>query len=69
MTGHAIIDTLIYLVVCGLIFWLIWWFVNWVGVPEPFRKVIQVLLGLCALVVLIDVLLGFAGHGFIHFRQ
>lgn len=53
---------LVTLVIAGLIFWLIWWFLGFIGLPEPFNKVAQVIVGLVALVFLIDILLRVGGH-------
>lgn len=53
---------LVTLVIVGLIFWLVWWFIGFVGLPEPFNKVAQVIIGLFALVFLIDLLLRVGGH-------
>ena len=42
-----------------------WRFVGWVGVPDPFAKVIKVIVGLVVLIWLINVLLSLGGrHGF-----
>ncbi len=57
----GLLNFVIYLVIIGLIFWAIWWFVSWVGVPEPFLKIIRVVLGLFALVIVVNLLLGLAG--------
>lgn len=65
ISGQAVIEALIVLVVFGLIFWLLWWFVGYVGLPEPFHKVATVLLALGAVVVLINVLLSIVGRPFI----
>jgi hypothetical protein len=67
INGSGLINAIIWLVVLGLIFWLIFWFIGWVGVPEPFNKVLRVVIGLIILILLINFLLGFAGHGFINF--
>lgn len=53
---------LVTLVIVGLIFWLVFWFIDYVGVPEPFNKVIRVVVGLAALVYLIDFLMSLNGH-------
>jgi hypothetical protein len=63
---EGLINALIWLVVIGLIFWLIWWFVGYVGLPEPFNKIARVIIGLVAFIVLLYFLLGFLpplGHG------
>ena len=59
-TGNFL-NTIIYLVIVALVFWVIWWFLGYVGVPEPFNKVIRVLLGLAALLVVVNVLLSLIG--------
>jgi ABC-type multidrug transport system permease subunit len=56
-----LLSLLVKLVIVGLIFWLIWWFIDWVGVPEPFHKVLKVVIGLIVLVYLISLLLGLSG--------
>lgn len=55
------LSVVVYLVIVGLIFWCIWWFIGYVGVPEPFNKVIRVVLGLLALIIVINILLGMVG--------
>lgn len=58
---QGVLGLLIELVIVALIFWAIWWFIGYVGVPEPFNKVIRVLLGLVALIYIINVLLSMIG--------
>lgn len=58
---NGMLSLVIYLVIVGLIFWAIWWFVSYVGVPEPFNKVIRVILGLFALIIIVNLLLGLMG--------
>lgn len=68
IAGSMMLSLLITLVVAGVIFWLVWWFIGYVGIPEPFNKVIRVVLGLCVLVFLINILLSFAGHPLFSWR-
>lgn len=67
LSGSALINSLIYLVIVALIFWVIWWFIGYVGIPEPFNKVIRVVVGLVALVFVINFLLSLVGDPFIKF--
>jgi ABC-type multidrug transport system permease subunit len=60
--GSALLSLLVQLVIAGLIVWLIWWFVDYVGIPEPFNKVVRVILGLVILIYLINVLLSIGGR-------
>jgi hypothetical protein len=62
ITGSVLLTALITLVIVGCIFWLCWWFVGYIGLPEPFNKVARVVIGLVALIFLINFLLGFIGH-------
>ena len=58
---EGLIGLLVWLVVLGLIFWLVWWFVNYIGLPEPFAKVARVIVALVAFLILIYLLLGILG--------
>lgn len=61
ISASAGLSLLVSLVIIGLIFWLVWWFITWVGLPEPFAKIAKVLIGLFALVYLINLLLSLTG--------
>lgn len=61
ISGGALLTLLVYLVIGGLVFYLIWWFIGFVGLPEPFNKVARVVVGLAALIFLINLLLGLVG--------
>lgn len=55
----SLLQGLIYLVIVGLIAWLIWWFIGYIGLPAPFDKVARVIVALVVLVLLIQFLLRF----------
>ena len=57
-----LISLIFALVIAGLLFWLAIWFLDWVGVPEPFNKVIKVVIGLFVFLYLAGILLGYAPH-------
>ena len=58
----GLLGLLVQVLIAALIFWLIWWAISYIGIPEPFRKVITVILVVIAVVYLINVLLGLTGH-------
>ena len=58
----GLVGLLVTLVVAGLIFWLLFWFIGFVGLPEPFNKVALVILALVAVIFLIDLLMRVGGH-------
>lgn len=61
MLSSTLVSSIITLVIVGLIFWLVLWFIDWVGLPQPFNKVAKVVLGLVALIFLVNFLLGLTG--------
>jgi len=63
MDASSLLNLLVSLVLAGLIFWLIWWFIGYISLPQPFDKVARVIIGLVALIFLINLLLGLGGGG------
>jgi hypothetical protein len=57
----AVVNFVLYVVVAGLIFWLLDWLIRYVGVPEPFAKVARIVLAVAAVFVLIYALMGLIG--------
>lgn len=57
----ALVNLLVSLVVVGLIAWLLWWFIDYIGLPQPFNKVARVIVALVVLIFLINLLLGLTG--------
>jgi hypothetical protein len=53
----ALVSVLIYIIVAGLIFYLLWWLVGYCGLPEPFNKVARIILAVVAVLFLIGLLL------------
>jgi hypothetical protein len=55
------VTIVVYLVVAGLVFWLLWWLVNYINPPDPFKKVANVILAILAVLVAIGILLSLTG--------
>lgn len=62
ISGEGVISALVWLICIGLIFWLLFWLIGYVGLPEPFAKVAKVILAVASVLVLINVILSIAGH-------
>ena len=62
ISGSGLISVLITLVVVGLVCYLLWWLIGYIGLPEPFNKVARVIVAVIAVVFLINLVLGFSGH-------
>jgi len=67
ISGASLIQALIWIVIAAVIWWLINWAISYIGIPEPFNKVLRVILALVAVVFLINALLAIAGKPFITF--
>lgn len=61
ISASTLVPLLVSLVIAGVVFWLIWWFVGYIGLPEPFNKVARVLIGLAALLYLLNLLMSLSG--------
>ena len=57
----AAVTVVLYLVVGGLIFWLLFYLVDNIGIPEPFHKVARTILIILMVFVLIGILLSLIG--------
>ncbi len=66
--GQQLIQTVIWIVAIGLIFWLLTWLISYVGLPEPFAKIARIILAVAAVIFLINVILGLAGHPMINWK-
>ncbi len=66
INGQDIVTAVVWVVVAATVFFILNWFLEYCGVPEPFHKVAKVIIALVTVVVLINALLGLAGHEFIH---
>ena len=62
--SESLMQSLIWLICVGLVFYLLFWLIGYVALPEPFAKIAKVLLALVAVLILIDLIMGFAdGYG------
>ncbi len=61
----GLVPLLIQLVIAGLIFWLLMWFLGVCGLPEPFNKVAKILIALVVLIYVLNLLMGLSGNAFI----
>lgn len=57
-----LIGLLTYLVIWGLVLYVLWWGLGQIGLPEPFNKIARVLLVIGTVVVLVNLLAGMTGR-------
>lgn len=64
----TLISLVIYLIIIGLIFYVLWWALSQMPLPEPFGTVARVLLVLVAVLIVVYLLLGLVPSGGLHLR-
>ena len=64
----SLVELVIYLLIVGGVLWLLLWLVAYIGVPEPFSKVAKIVIMIVGVLILINVLLGFAGSSMFSIR-
>ena len=55
-----LVSLLINLIVWGLVLAVLWWAIGKIGLPEPFAKIATVVLVLLTVVILLNLLFGWA---------
>ncbi len=58
----SLVSVLLTLIVGGIVVWLLWWLLDYCGLPEPFNKVGHVIIAVVAVFFVISVLMGLVGH-------
>ena len=58
MSVHFLIQLVIYIVVLGLLFWLVHWMLAQLPIPEPFATAARVILAIVAFIIIAYLLLG-----------
>lgn len=66
ISGEAILNALVVLVVWALILWVLFWGLGKINPREPWMKVGTVILVILTVVVLVNILLSLIGKSFIH---
>lgn len=61
-SGQSLIRGLMTLIIVGLVFWLFFWLISYIGLPEPFAKVAKVILAVAAVFFLVNFLLSLTGN-------
>lgn len=62
ISGQSLIWVVVQIIIAALIFWVLSWGLAKIGLPEPFNKVVYVILVLLVCLFLINALLTIGGH-------
>ncbi|MGH7605394.1 MAG: hypothetical protein ACRENK_15540 [Gemmatimonadaceae bacterium] len=61
IVGTGLLGLFVQLVILGLIFYVLWWALGRLALPEPFAKIATVILVVIIVIVLLNILLGISG--------
>lgn len=67
ISGTALLYWAIWLIVTLIIIGVLFWLVDYAGVPAPFNKIAKVVLAIIGVIIVINALLGLMGNAFIKF--
>jgi VIT1/CCC1 family predicted Fe2+/Mn2+ transporter len=62
ISGDTLIWAIVQIIIAAVIYFILNWGIAKIGVPEPFNKVLQVILVLLVCLFLINALLTIGGH-------
>lgn len=62
IAASGLVHFLVELVVAVLIFYLVWWLIGYMALPEPFNKVLRIIVAVLAVLFLINLLLTMIGQ-------
>lgn len=66
ITGSSIVSLIITIIIFGVVYMLLEWAVKAIPIPDPFAKIIRIIMILAAVIFLINALLSLTGNGFIN---
>lgn len=58
----SLVSVVLYLIVGGLIVWLLLWLISYCGLPQPFDKIARIVVVVFAVLIIISVLLSLTGN-------
>lgn len=65
VNGKDLVGAVLWIIAMGVCFWILWWLCDYVKIPEPFNKVVRVILAIAAAIFLINIIMGLVGEPFI----
>ncbi len=68
MTLAALVNLIVMIAIVGGVCWLLWWLIGYINPPEPFNKVLRIIVAVIGVLFLINVLLGFAGTPIVQWK-
>lgn len=67
ISGGDLVNVVVWIIVGGIIFWLLTFLIDYLKIPEPFNRVARVILIVAAVLFLINLLLGLVDKPLVKF--
>jgi len=61
MSISSLLNLVVWFAIIGGVFWLLWWLIGYIGLPQPFDKVLRVIVAIVCVVILVNLLLSLGG--------
>lgn len=68
ITLQRIVHLILVIIILGAVWWLLFWLLGYIGLPEPFNKIAHGVLAVGGVFALIAVLLDLAGYPIVNFK-
>ena len=65
ISSSQLLNVVVWVIVAGVVFFLVNWLIDYCAIPDPFNKVAKVIVAVVAVIILINALLTLAGRPFI----
>lgn len=62
ISGSSLIGLFLQIIIAALVFWLLYWLLGYLKLPEPFNKIVTAVLAIAAVFFLINCLMSVGGH-------
>ena len=61
MSISGLLNLIVWFAIVGGVFWLLWWLIGYIGLPQPFDKVLRIIVAIVCVVILVNLLLSIMG--------
>ncbi len=61
MDMQSLVQVVVWIIVIGSVFALLWWLIGYAGLPAPFDKFARIFLAVVAVLIIINFMLGLVG--------
>lgn len=65
LSVSGLLPLLLQIIIIAVVFWLVNWAIGYIGIGDPFAKIIRVVMAIIAVIYCINLLMSLTGNGFL----